>query len=144
MNRPYEKLSDRYIGKIRTILSSMTGKTADEKTFVRLTNNLTDSIANCLENDTATSESIRNQECKVTGGWTKDLNELRSTYNKVYKAFTNLSDEERSIHRIERKSHFTALIFRFLTTLAIGFAIMLVYWVAGHLSIQMPLLRVPI
>jgi hypothetical protein len=52
-------------------------------------------------------------------------------------------DTEKAIHRIERKAHIRALIFRFLTTLLIGFGIMLVYYVAQKIGINMPLIKIP-
>ncbi|WOX46604.1 hypothetical protein R2B70_10115 [Aeromonas sp. XH] len=44
----------------------------------------------------------------------------------------------------ELKVHFRGLVFRGLTTLTIGGAIMFIYWLAARWGIQLPLLRIPV
>ncbi len=144
MNRPYENLSKKYVDRMKNSVARVAGTIADEAGFVNLTNNLTTSISAEVKEGKLSAEMIKRQESKHNHGWTKDFNDLRASYNVLFRKYSELSSEEKSIHRIERKSHIRALIFRFLTTLAIGFAIMLVYWVAGCLSVQMPLLRMPV
>lgn len=53
-------------------------------------------------------------------------------------------DVKRSSDWNELKVHFRSLIFRGLTTLAIGGAIMFIYWLAAKWGIQLPLLRIPV
>lgn len=67
-----------------------------------------------------------------------------TAYTKLYQTHTELTDEESLINRMERKAHIRNTIFRGITTLVIGFSIMLVYFVASYFSIPMPLLRVPL
>ena len=144
MNRPYEKLSGKYIEYMKKCISSLSRSIDSENDFVRKTNDLTTKISEEIEARTLSPEMLKNQESRANNGWTKNFNELRQSYSLLYRKYTQLIDEEKSIHRIERKSHIRALVFRFLTTLAIGFAIMIVYFVAGVWSIQMPLLRLPV
>ncbi|QPB82914.1 hypothetical protein CWC22_007895 [Pseudoalteromonas rubra] len=63
-------------------------------------------------------------------------------YKKLYEHHQKLSDEETLITRMERNAQIRNVLFRSLTTLAIGFSIMLVYFVAHKLEIPMPLLRI--
>ncbi|EOB4247491.1 hypothetical protein ACIL2N_003357, partial [Vibrio metschnikovii] len=69
---------------------------------------------------------------------------LLKAYGELYNHHTSFTKEERLIDRMERKAHIRNIFFRGVTTLVIGFSIMLVYWVAGCLGISMPLLRMPL
>ncbi|HAT04543.1 MAG TPA: hypothetical protein DDZ61_06300 [Aeromonas salmonicida] len=53
-------------------------------------------------------------------------------------------DAKRVTDRNELKVHIRGLIFRGLTTLTIGGAIMFIYWLAARWGIQLPLLRIPV
>lgn len=70
--------------------------------------------------------------------------QLLKAYGELYNHHTSFTQEEQLIDRMERKAHVRNIFFRGVTTLVIGFSIMLVYWVAGCLGISMPLLRMPI
>jgi hypothetical protein len=65
-------------------------------------------------------------------------------YNELYDHYELFTDEESLIHRMERKSQIRNTFFRGITTLTIGFSIMLVYWVASVFSIAMPLMKLPL
>jgi hypothetical protein len=69
---------------------------------------------------------------------------VSKAYNELYDHYDRFTDEEILINRMERKSQLRNTLFRGITTLTIGFSIMLVYWVASLFSIAMPLLRVPL
>ncbi|MEZ9233691.1 hypothetical protein AB4259_21750 [Vibrio amylolyticus] len=71
-------------------------------------------------------------------------NSITSAYNSLYAHHEKFTNEENLINRMERKSQIRNTLFRGITTLAIGFSIMFVYWVASELGISMPLLRVPV
>jgi hypothetical protein len=69
---------------------------------------------------------------------------VNQAYNNLYHHHDRFTKEESLINRMERKSQLRNTFFRGITTLTIGFSIMLVYWVASILGIAMPLLRVPL
>jgi hypothetical protein len=71
-------------------------------------------------------------------------NNVLCEYNKLYQTYTRLTEEESIINRMERKAHIRNTFFRGVTTLVIGFSIMLVYWAATCLEISMPLMRIPL
>ena len=71
-------------------------------------------------------------------------NNVTGSYSKLYSQYEKLTNEEKLINRMERKSQIRNTLFKGITTLTIGFSIMLVYWVASELGIPMPLLRVPL
>jgi len=71
-------------------------------------------------------------------------NNINSSYGKLYTQYKKFTNEEHLINRMERKSQIRNTLFRGITTLAIGFSIMFVYWVAAEFGISMPLLRVPL
>jgi len=62
-----------------------------------------------------------------------------ASYVNLHSSYTALTNEENTIARMERNAHIRNIFFRSLTTLAIGFSIMFVYWVASCLGISMPL-----
>ena len=70
--------------------------------------------------------------------------EVINEYESLYKAYSELTEEETLINRMERRAHIRNAIFRGITTLVIGFSVMLVYWVASELEIVMPLMRLPL
>ena len=66
------------------------------------------------------------------------------SYNSLYAQYQSLTEEEKLISRMERKSQIRNTLFRGISTLTIGFSIMLVYWTASELGISMPLMRIPV
>jgi hypothetical protein len=88
-------------------------------------------------------QDIKDQKDSQNGnGWVRNIGEVRQSYKRIHSLAQELLDEEKAISRIERKAHFRALVFRFLTTLSIGFGVMLVYFTAQYFGINMPLLRI--
>ena len=65
-------------------------------------------------------------------------------YNTLYKHHELFTNEEQLIRRMERNSQIRNTFFRALTTLSIGFSVMIVYWVAAKCEIAMPLMRIPL
>ncbi len=66
------------------------------------------------------------------------------SYRDLYNHHQLLTNEEKLINRMERKAQIRNTLFRGVTTLTIGFSIMIVYCVASELGISMPLIRVPL
>jgi len=70
--------------------------------------------------------------------------QVLQSYSTLYGQYQSLTDEEKLINRMERKSQLRNTLFRGISTLTIGFSIMLVYWVASEFGISMPLMRIPL
>jgi hypothetical protein len=70
--------------------------------------------------------------------------QVLQSYSTLYTQYQTLTDEENLINRMERKSQIRNTLFRGISTLTIGFSIMLVYWVASECGISMPLMRIPL
>lgn len=66
------------------------------------------------------------------------------SYSALYGQYQSLTDEEGLINRMERKSQIRNTLFRGISTLTIGFSIMLVYYTASKFGISMPLMRIPL
>lgn len=71
------------------------------------------------------------------------VQELKKNYQLALHYWKMAKDEDDRFLRVNIKFNIQAVIFRILTTLAIGFSIMAVYWTAHSLGIPMPLLRIP-
>lgn len=71
------------------------------------------------------------------------LQELKRNYSNACLHWKQAKDEDARFLTVNIKFNIQAVIFRILTTLAIGFSIMLVYWTAHCLGVPMPLLRIP-
>ncbi|WP_429220315.1 hypothetical protein [Aeromonas veronii] len=69
---------------------------------------------------------------------------LISEFEEQNRLYNYAVDVKKSSDRNELKVHFRSLIFRGLTTLTIGVAIMFIYWLAAKWGIQLPLLRIPV
>ncbi|MGE6169789.1 hypothetical protein ACLHZW_11095 [Aeromonas media] len=69
---------------------------------------------------------------------------LISEYTEQDRLYKYAVDVKKSSDCNELKVHFRSLIFRGLTTLTIGGAIMFIYWLAAKWGIQLPLLRIPV
>lgn len=120
-NRPFKELADKYLAKIKEIKSSRSYTPETPESFSR-------SVERLLENDNQNTQ--------------RNSNEIKKLYRRLYDLHEKVTSEELGIKRIEGQAHRRALIFRFLTTLGIGFGIMLVYYIAQKLGINMPLSRI--
>jgi superoxide dismutase len=76
-----------------------------------------------------------------SNSWQNEARKMRGAFHSLHNKYVTVLSEEKAIERIEKKAHRRALFYRILTTLGIGFSIMIVYWVAGKLGIKMPLMR---
>ena len=85
-------------------------------------------LNNCLNNPT--DQSLKTQ--------------VLQSYSALRGQYQSLTDEEKLINRMEKKSQLRNTLFRGVSTLTIGFSIMLVYWVASEFGISMPLMRIPL
>jgi len=142
-SRPFINLSDKFIAKINEIKSRVIKgpKTPDE--FNSTVKTMLYNLNNHLDLHKGDLKDIVGQKDSTNGnGWVKNLGEIRVCYNVVYSLNQELMNQEKAIDRIERRAHIRALIFRFLTTLFIGFGVMIVYLVAQKLGISMPLSKI--
>jgi hypothetical protein len=141
--RPYKDHSDNYIQKSRERLYGRTNRIKIPAQYSNGLDSLIANIAGDVENHNGDVESLRKIDTlDDSTPWLKQLNSLKFDYSQLYDFHSSQQNEEKAIHRIERKSQFIALIFRFLTTIMIGLAVMFVYWAAGKLEIVMPLMRI--
>lgn len=96
-----------------------------------------------LSEEKATPEDIKNRQAD-SGKWVENLNEIELQYNKLYSRWSMMNEQEKYSLSIETRASRIALVYRFLTTIAVGLGIMGIYWLAHILCIPMPLMRVPL
>lgn len=92
-----------------------------------------------FEND----ESIHLKLHRVAHQLANNYLEIRKSNSAAESALKSAKDYEKRYLTVKFKESLMAFGFRVATTLAIGFSIMLVYWVAHCLGVPMPLLRIP-
>ena len=142
-SRPFKELSKQLTSMIDEISKLHTPKPKTQEEFDSAIHNLLTALRNYLGHHKGDLEDIVQEKDNSNGnGWVRKLVDIRINYAKIYKLNQKLMDKEKAIHRVERKAHTRALIFRFLTTLLIGFGVMIVYLTAQKLGINMPLLKV--
>lgn len=71
-------------------------------------------------------------------------NKIHHDYSAMFSRYEQITNMIKQLDASEARAHRRALRYRILTTLGIGFSIMIVYWVANYLGIPMPLLRLPV
>ncbi|MBV2127907.1 hypothetical protein [Arsukibacterium indicum] len=69
--------------------------------------------------------------------------EVKQKYILALNHWEKALDADARFLRANKKFNVQAVITRIFTTLAVGFSIMLVYWVAHCIGIPMPLMRMP-
>jgi len=142
-NRPFQSLSKRYIEKIKDITARASSSAKEPDEFNQLTKTMLNNLHTHLDYHKGSLQDIKDQNDNQNGnGWVRNIGEVRQSYKRIHSVAQELLDEEKAINRIERKAHFRALIFRFLTTIFIGLGVMLVYFTAQYFGINMPLLRI--
>ena len=142
-NRPFKELTNRYVEKAKNVKEEYFYSPKKPEEFSNSLNSALRNLHRHLLQNSKNIETVINPRAHNTKiQWEKDFNSLEANYKNLHKLFFKLADEEKAILRIERKAHVTALFFRFLTTVGIGFGIMFVYYVAQELEIAMPLLRI--
>lgn len=67
---------------------------------------------------------------------------LSHNYKDLHRVYTDLYEEEVLIKRMERNAQIRNTFFRFLSTLVIGVAVLIIYATAKELEIPMPLLPI--
>ena len=139
--RPYQKLSERFINKKQKIIGALVRKPNDTQKFNDNLNTLLQNITNYLTHHGGKPEDITNKTDQSRRLWTENLSKIHGQYYNLFNAYERLVDEEKIINRIETRAHLRALLFRFLTTLAIGAGVMLVYFLSHKWGIPMPLSR---
>jgi hypothetical protein len=143
-NRPFKELSNQLVSKIEDIKLRAIYKPKSREEFSSSIDTMLYNLKNHLENNNADLKDIVDKKDALGGqGWIKNISEIRTSYGQIHGLNKELMDTEKAIHRIERKAHIRALMFRFLTTLLIGFGIMLVYYVAQKIGVNMPLIKIP-
>ena len=136
-NRLYKALTDKYLEKVKSKLDELSKPETPER-YKATCNNTLNALYNHLKHTGSTIEDIKEKKVhdgqnNQSGSWVYQLTNLQSQYNTLYKRYELIQSEEGAINRIENKAHVRALVFRFLTTLAIGFGIMIVYLIAANL-----------
>jgi hypothetical protein len=71
----------------------------------------------------------------------KAAQSVLKAYEDVKKRLQKFEDFEHQALNLERRASKIALLYRSLTTAAIGIIIMIIYGIAGHFHLSMPLLR---
>ena len=143
-NRPFKELSTQLLSKIEEIKVRAISKPKSREEFSGSIDTMLYNLKNHLENNGGDLKDIVDKKDSSSGqGWVENIGRIRTSYGQIYGLNKELMDIEKAIHRIERKAHLRALIFRFLTTLLIGFGIMLVYYVAQEIGVNMPLIKIP-
>ena len=137
-NRPFKSLSDKYNETLREI--GVAGAPQSTQAFNEQVSSILKKLINFTKTNEITEQHILQIDSNITqGGWTAEIQALRNNYAILHQRYTKLSNAEKSINRIEGIAHRRALFYRILTTLGIGFSVMLVYYVAECLGISMPL-----
>ncbi|WP_448565221.1 hypothetical protein [Thalassotalea ganghwensis] len=88
-------------------------------------------------------EDIQSPNVNHRTGYGYNLQNLQNNYSVVKRHLEELLDKDKQVSRLEREAHTRNIISRGITTLVIGFSIMIVYGVAHCFGIPMPMLRLP-
>ena len=148
-NRPFHELTERIRSKVAD--SNMGFTPPDVDAAQRTTDALITKLAMLLEFDPKDSDakilsdelrsalepSARSSRDDLRGA----LMAVRQQYANCYNAYLRIKDIERSAHRNERRSQTRAFLFRMLTTLGVGACIIIIYGVADHYGLSLPLSR---
>ena len=143
-NRLYKPLTDKFLDKVKSLLGERSKPETPQK-FEATCNNTLDALYRHLKTAHSSIEDIKEKKASEghqKNSWVNQLMNLQSQYNTLYARYEFIQKEENVINRIETKAHVRALLFRFLTTLAIGAGIMIVYFIAAQLEINLPLMRI--
>ena len=124
--RPYQVLTEKMLKAKNKVVGSFNRSPKSVKDFNSLTNTLLYNITNHLTNLGGKPEDIREMRSDKGSDWSQNMSDVRLRYGALYRAYENLINEEKIINRIETRAHIRALLFRFLTTLAIGAGIIVV------------------
>lgn len=140
-NRPMKHVSELW-SKLISGLGMGKGDLTSPDEFKKRMNTLFFNISVALDDRGRTSEDIKNRNGNE--GWIANANDIEREYATAYRYWKAFSDEEQYCLLIEKRANRIALFYRFLTTIAVGLGIMLIYGLAHGLGIPMPLMRVPL
>lgn len=140
--------TNRFIEKAKEIKSEMFNKRAQYHPVTpdNYEKKLKEFIIGLVEYSSAQPEKkidIISNINSVDSSTGRKVTELTMMYKIKSQELDKLYSEDEQIKRLEINAHFRNIIARALTTLAIGFGIMIVYWVAHKVGIPMPMLRIP-
>jgi len=141
MPKPFNELSGKFLKTVNDRINRMVHKPKKPEEFKKTTKTMLNNIAVHIERNKGSIEHLKTEISHDTEGWVKNLRTIRGNYTVLYDIYSDLINEEKAINRIETKAYVRALFFRFLTTLGIGFGIMLIYYLAQKWGINMPLMR---
>ena len=143
VDRPHQNLSEKFIAKVDRLTD---GKyIPDAARFETNLRALLVKFAEQTDREAISTEAQKNvSNTPGSNSWEKSFTTFRSDFRRLHSLYQRILDEEAAIKRIETKAHRRAVFYRFLTTLAIGAGIMITYFVAQKLGINMPLIRVGI
>ncbi|WP_423186762.1 hypothetical protein ACO1PK_00675 [Alishewanella sp. d11] len=68
---------------------------------------------------------------------------LKQAYIQAINHWTKALEADTRFLRVNRRFNIQSIVTRLFTTLAIGLAVMIVYWLSTELGIQMPLQKIP-
>lgn len=139
--RPHQELSDKFKKIKNEIVEKFIKNPRNAEEYNNDIQTMLYNITNYLVNHNGKPEDIKNQTDNKSQLWLPNVSQLKSRYGALHEAYMKLIDEEKIISRIETHAHIRALLFRFLTTIAIGAGIMLTYYFAHKWGIPMPLSR---
>lgn len=151
-NRPFQNLSDRYLSKIKSIKHTKRPMSSEE--FALSIESLVRNICIRVKNDEGVTkpllEELKNEtpkageSHKLKAGWRNDYIKILDSYESLDREWQHAYLEKHAIKKIETSAYIRALFFRTLTTLSIGFSIMLIYFIAAKWGIPMPLSKLSI
>lgn len=141
-DRLFANLSDKHSSNVNELIKKM-GSCHPPKHFNEQLNQLIQQVNNHVKDQNGKVEDIVSPNNS-----SQDLNpviikkQIMGNYQKLYDFNQQITKEESYIQRIENEAYRRALKYRTLTTLFIGFGILIVYAVAQHFCINLPLMRV--
>lgn len=134
-----KSVSERWVKDINDRIS-FSADSGDQ--FKRRITTMLSNQYNALSQKKATPEDIKNRT-HSSGSWVANLNEIEMQYLKLHSRWSMMNEQEEYSLSIERRANRIALVYRFLTTIAVGLGIMGIYGLAHYLGIPMPLMRLP-
>ncbi len=141
-DRLFVHLSDKHSSNINELIKNM-GTRHPPKQFNEHLNELIQQVNNYVKDQNGKVEDIvspKNSSQDLTPVRIKK--QIMDNYQQLYAFNQQITKEESYIQRIEDEAYRRALKYRTLTTLSIGFGILIVYAAAQYIGINLPLMRV--
>lgn len=140
----YQRTTQRFLVMMENIRVSNRRQKLSKDQFDELMIKL---LAEVRDAGPMTEEELRNRvlNCQnAKKSWQGHYSQIRTSYLHLLRDHAALVDEKRQIAEIENSTLRRNTLYRAITTLAVGFCIMAVYWVAHYFCIPMPLMRLPL